>query len=209
MLGLMIRIFASCRVNWRGWAALALLLSLGMGCDASHPGSGVDSGQTASADGAVAPASDLIDGVGATGDPDAADGSASPDATQAPDQLLVPEVLSVGKGPGLSGQEENELEQGETKLLVPDLEIADTPRWRLAWRDEFNGPQPDEDPSCHSRPPQCQYKVSGGGRDCPQASWAQLGQLNKCNWAVYSFFNYMSGAEGTNSFRADGNDLAR
>lgn len=27
--------------------------------------------------------------------------------------------------------------------------------WRLTWRDEFEGPQPGEDPACYTRPPQC------------------------------------------------------
>ncbi len=69
------------------------------------------------------------------------------------------------------------------------------PWWRLSWADEFNGPQPGEDPTCYSRKPQCMPRVSWGPTDCPAEAAPQLANLNKCNWSVYNFYNYMNGPE--------------
>lgn len=69
------------------------------------------------------------------------------------------------------------------------------PWWRLTWADEFNGPQAGEDPACYTRAPQCLPRSGWGPVDCPPAAAPQLAQLNKCNWSVYDFYNYMNGQE--------------
>lgn len=117
------------------------------------------------------------------------------------------DIAPLGKGGLLEGQEESELEQGPTKLLVPKVSLVSAPRWRLVWRDEFDGPQPEDDPACFSRTPQCLYDVASGPRNCPPEASARLQNLNKCNWVVWNFYNYMNGDEadddGTNAFRYD------
>ncbi len=83
---------------------------------------------------------------------------------------------------------------GAARAPAPSLP-GSGPWWRLRWSDDFNGRRPDEDPACYSRTPQCLPRVGWGPVDCPAAAAPQLAQLNKCNWAVYDFYNYMNGAE--------------
>lgn len=92
----------------------------------------------------------------------------------------------------------------------PELPHLATARWKLAWSDEFNGPQPGEDASCYTREPQCVYDLNGEPdqpvpglaqtpSDCPTNPEVDVGDLNRCNWGVLHAFNYWS-RESNNQF---------
>ncbi|MBC7692122.1 MAG: family 16 glycosylhydrolase [Methylotenera sp.] len=79
-----------------------------------------------------------------------------------------------------------------------------TLKWKMTWNDEFNGPQPGDDPSCFETTPQCLYRENTAPLDCPESSWNGLRDLNKCNWAVYHLFNSLGNRDGApiNAFNA-------
>jgi hypothetical protein len=78
-------------------------------------------------------------------------------------------------------------------------------KWKLVWSDEFNGPQPGEDTGCYRRTPKhIDHRDYGktGSKDCPPETHPNLKDLNKCNWTVYGFNNYMTNTATVNKFDA-------
>ena len=77
--------------------------------------------------------------------------------------------------------------------------------WGRTWSDEFNGPEPGQE-SCYDNnitPPQC-LTLYWHTETCPVSAHANLEGLNKCNWAVFSLYNWMDNGkpigEGVNAF---------
>lgn len=75
------------------------------------------------------------------------------------------------------------------------------PGWKLIWSDEFDDKDTaiskGVDPNCFSKTPTCMINW-WSREECPE--WAtQLSDLNKCNWDVYHYYNYMDwdAPEGT------------
>ena len=88
---------------------------------------------------------------------------------------------------------------------VPPAPWNMPPAWRLAWSDEFNGPEEGNE-ACYENettPPQCLTLYWENG-DCPEAALSNLAGLNKCNWSVFSLYNWMDNGqpigEGVNAF---------
>ncbi len=71
-------------------------------------------------------------------------------------------------------------------------------RWVLTWSDEFNG---SDGSACYTRPALCSYAAYMGIKHCPIETQKTLQHLNKCNWSVYHFKNYMS--EALHDFSAE------
>ena len=93
-----------------------------------------------------------------------------------------------------SGSNERTMRNAATLLVAtPSAPASPTrpPRWRLTWSDEFDGPQPGEDPRCYSRRAQCDKAMGWGLKDCDAAYDGALANLNKCTWSVYDSANWM------------------
>jgi beta-glucanase (GH16 family) len=76
--------------------------------------------------------------------------------------------------------------------------------WQLTFADEFQGPQPGDDPACYSMPPQCIGEYQSGLFECPEQPQG-LAALNKCNWTVLRQNNWMAmdfgpDSNGVNAF---------
>ena len=75
------------------------------------------------------------------------------------------------------------------------------PGWKLIWSDEFDDKDTaiskGVDPNCFSKTPTCMINW-WSREECPEWS-TQLSDLNKCNWDVYHYYNYMDwdAPEGT------------
>ena len=80
--------------------------------------------------------------------------------------------------------------------------------WKLTFSDEFDDAEAaiakGADPSCFSQKPKCmiQYWTD---TECDASYQAQLRNLNKCNWRVYQYYNYMdlgakAGVDAINAF---------
>ena len=78
---------------------------------------------------------------------------------------------------------------GPSALALP---YATSKRWMLTWSDEFNGPQPEEDQSCYTRSPQCLDNINGFPMPCDSSDVANLGEFNRCNWAIIDAYDYWS-----------------
>jgi hypothetical protein len=80
-----------------------------------------------------------------------------------------------------------------------------SPRWKLTWRDEFNGVPPNAtaaEQACYTRTPACSYYINNTPEPCKSADQHPgLAELNKCNWGVYAGDNYW--APGFDNFRTD------
>jgi hypothetical protein len=67
-----------------------------------------------------------------------------------------------------------------------------SPYQNQTWSDEFNGPEPGEDPGCYSREPMCSVRLDwpGHGYQCPSGSdFSQIQDLNKCKWKVWAGYS--------------------
>ena len=88
---------------------------------------------------------------------------------------------------------------------VPPAPWNEPEYWRLAWSDEFNGPEPGDE-ACYDNdttPPQCLTLYWETG-DCPEYALDNLTDLNKCNWSTFALYNWMDNGkpigEGVNAF---------
>ncbi len=78
--------------------------------------------------------------------------------------------------------------------------------WKLVFEDHFETAQvainKGADPKCYSKSPVCLINW-WGSEECPEFKTA-LADLNKCNWSVYHYYNYMDfeapDGQGVNSF---------
>jgi hypothetical protein len=78
--------------------------------------------------------------------------------------------------------------------------------WKLTFQDHFDDAQTainkGADPQCFSRNPTCMINW-WGAQECPEFK-NELSNLNKCNWSVYHYYNYMDfdlpDGQGINSF---------
>lgn len=78
--------------------------------------------------------------------------------------------------------------------------------WKLVFEDNFETADKavgkGADPKCFSKNPVCLINW-WGTEECPEFK-TQLADLNKCNWSVYHYYNYMDfeapDGEGVNSF---------
>lgn len=87
---------------------------------------------------------------------------------------------------------------------IAAIQYARTPRWKIAWRDEFEGPKSrSEDTFCFSgRPLKCAYGTNAFVEDCkPADAHPGLAHLNRCTWTVLVDYNYWSNHTAT--FAAD------
>lgn len=82
----------------------------------------------------------------------------------------------------------------------------DDPGWKLTFEDNFDEPSvaisKGVDPECFSKTPTCM--INWWSREsCPDYG-SHLAKLNKCNWDVYHYYNYMDfdlpEGEGVNAF---------
>ncbi len=69
-----------------------------------------------------------------------------------------------------------------------------SPYQTLIWADEFNGPEPGDDPSCFTRAPQCANRLDWPGTsaesNCPKDMDANnFRNLNKCTWKLWNSFS--------------------
>lgn len=67
-----------------------------------------------------------------------------------------------------------------------------SPYQNLVFSDEFNGPEPSDDPSCFTRAPNCRVRLDHfANGSCPKDFNSDtLGQLNRCNWNVWNGFSF-------------------
>jgi hypothetical protein len=109
----------------------------------------------------------------------------SPDLAQLPPDLLP--------GPDLA------------QLPLPSTTWERSPRWKLTWRDEFNGMPAGLTPErqlCYTKTPRCTYHINGYVEDCRLADQHPgLDGLDNCTWTVYAGDNFW--ASGYDNFRSD------
>lgn len=70
--------------------------------------------------------------------------------------------------------------------------VSSSPYQNLVWADEFNGPEPGDDPSCFTRSPNCRVRLDAFATGpCPADFDAtRIGLLNKCNWNLWAGFSF-------------------
>ena len=70
---------------------------------------------------------------------------------------------------------------------------AGSPYTTLAWSEEFEGPQPGEDPACFTRTPLCVVRLDwpGHATNCVSpTNFAGLADLDKCTWKLWDGYSF-------------------
>ena len=114
------------------------------------------------------------------------------------------EYLTRQKGPTTLSDEDQFLYA--FKKMPTEVDTSSEKGWILTFKDEFETKEEaiskGADPNCFSRSPTCMIEW-GTPELCPEFS-SGLGDLNKCNWSVYYYYNYMDqeapAGKGINSF---------